>query len=95
MIRRPLDVVADEQIQQPVTVIVEPQRRGAETRATTQSAALRVVNKRAVSRILKYAMLLFKQNSDYIPFQEIPLPWFITNETIAFAEGLACKLKTS
>ena len=50
VLRRPLHVIADEQIQQAVAVVVEPERRGAEARLASQAARFGDVDERALCR---------------------------------------------
>src|SRR5262249_11546512 len=57
VLTRPLDVVADEKIQQSVTVVVEPQRRRAECLPLAQAARNSDVGECALARILEQAVL--------------------------------------
>ena len=54
---RPLDVVADEQIEQAVAVEVEPQRGRAEGRPSGQAARARHVDERALAGIAEQPVL--------------------------------------
>ena len=57
VLRRPLHVVADEEIEQAVAVEVEPQRRRAERRAAAEAARLRDVDERALAGIAEQPVL--------------------------------------
>ena len=54
---RPLDVVADEQVEQPVAVEVEPDRRRAERLRPPSPLALRDIDERALAGVAKQAVL--------------------------------------
>ena len=54
---RPLDVVADQQVEQAVAIEIEPEGRGAEGAAAAQSGLLRDVDKAAAAVVLEEAVL--------------------------------------
>ena len=54
---RPLDVVADQQIQQAVAIEIEPERRGAEGAAAAQAGLFGDVDEVAAPGVLKQAVL--------------------------------------
>ena len=57
VLRGPLDVIADEQVEQTVAVEIEPERGGAEAGAAGQTARARDVNERALAGIAKQPVL--------------------------------------
>ena len=57
MLRRPLHVVADEQVQQAIAVVIEPQGGRAEGASAAQSGGLGNVDERAAAVVLKEAVL--------------------------------------
>ena len=54
---RPLDVVADEEIEQAVAIEVDPHRRRAERRAAVEAARARDVHERALAGVAEQAVL--------------------------------------
>ena len=57
MLRGPLDIVADEEVEQAVAVVIEPERGGAEGASTAEPGLLRDVDERALAGIAEEAVL--------------------------------------
>src|SRR5208282_3337099 len=57
VISGPLHIVADEKIEQPVAVVIEPQRGGAEAFASRQPAHMRHVRERTLAGIFEKMIL--------------------------------------
>ena len=57
VLRRPLDVVADEQVEQAVAVEIEPERRGAERRPAGEAARSGHVEERALAGVPEQPVL--------------------------------------
>src|SRR5882762_118846 len=64
MLRRPLDVVADKQIQQSVAIEIKPQRRRAQSLAAAQPAWLGYIDERALAGVSEQPVLADASNKD-------------------------------
>ncbi len=64
MLGRPLQVVADEEIEQAVTIEVEPQRRRAEAGSSAEAAHLRRVHERALAGVAEQPVLPDARHED-------------------------------
>ena len=64
MLRRPAHIIANKQIQQPVAIEIEPQRRRAECAPPPQPRMLRNIHKRATPRIAKQPVLPYRSDID-------------------------------
>src|SRR5882762_7541989 len=64
MLRRPLDVVADKQIQQSVAIEIKPQRRRAQSLAAAQPAWLGYIDERALAGVPEQPVLADASNKD-------------------------------
>ena len=65
-LRRPPDVVADQQIEQAVAVVVDPRRRGAEAGAAAEPGALGHVGEPAVAAVPEQAALADAGDDDVL-----------------------------
>ncbi len=62
--RRPLHVVADKKIEQPIAIVVEPQCGSAESLSFSQPAAVGHIDKRAFAGIAEQAVLSHARDQD-------------------------------
>ena len=57
VLRRPLHVIADEQVEQAIAIVVEPQRGGAEALALAESAGIGHVHECSLAGVMEQAVL--------------------------------------